>query len=419
MSRALAPTLTPFRRSLQWDAGMATPDHSPHGRGYDTSLLYFHHANDYWDSTDGGYCNKSAIVDLFATTGPSMLNNSFLCSQSNQAAGCKYEDEIFAEEVLLRINEHDPSVPFFLFWAPHIVHAPLEVPQAYFDKFSAIQFQPRQYYMAMVNYLDDLVGRVVTALKNKGMWDNLLILSTADNGGPIYANGSAGANNWPMRGGKMSNWQGGIRVNSFASGGLIPAARRGTLEDGLFHGCDALATFCALAGVDPTDHRAAAAGLPPIDSLNMWPLISGANLTSPRTEIVAGSDSSECAFGNGTTVQALVRADGWKLIIGALGQNIWSGPISPNGTKWQDIPYHCGIPSSPPVGKGGCLFNVLTDPNEHDDVADQNPAIVTAMYARIVELQTTAFTPNRGKDDGSACRAALTQWQQRWGPFTP
>ena len=215
----------------------------------------------------------------------------------------------------------------------------------------------------------------------------------------------------------MSNWQGGIRVNAFASGGLIPAARRGALEDGLFTGADAYATFCALAGVDPTDHRAAAAGLPPIDSLNMWPLISGANLTSPRTEVAVGSDSSECNFGNGTTVQALVRADGWKLIIGALGQNIWSGPVSPNGTTWNDVPYHCGIPSSPPVGKGGCLFNVLSDPTEHDDVAASNPAIVQAMYARILELQQTAFTPNRGSDDGSACRAALGKWQQRWGPF--
>ena len=29
----------------KWDAGMATPDHTPAGRGYDTSILYFHHAN--------------------------------------------------------------------------------------------------------------------------------------------------------------------------------------------------------------------------------------------------------------------------------------------------------------------------------------------------------------------------------------
>lgn len=43
------------------------------------------------------------------------------------------------------------------------------------------------------------------------------------------------------------------------------------------------ATFCHLSNLDPTDRRAAAAGdVPPIDSLNVWPLISGANKTSPR-----------------------------------------------------------------------------------------------------------------------------------------
>ncbi len=57
--------------------------------------------------------------------------------------------------------------------------------------------------MAMVNFLDGLVGRVVGALKAKGMWDNLLWVTSADNGGPIYGSGSAGANNWPMRGGKV------------------------------------------------------------------------------------------------------------------------------------------------------------------------------------------------------------------------
>ena len=45
------------------------------------------------------------------------------------------------------------------------------------------------------------------------------------------------------------------------------------------------ATFCALAGVDPTDTQAATANLPPIDSLNMWPLISGQNVTSPHVDI--------------------------------------------------------------------------------------------------------------------------------------
>ena len=39
-------------------------------------------------------------------------------------------------------------------------------------------------------------------------------------------------------------------------------------------------TYAAIAGVDPTDHLAAGAGLPPIDSINQWPLISGVNGTS-------------------------------------------------------------------------------------------------------------------------------------------
>jgi arylsulfatase I/J len=98
----------------------------------------------------------------------------------------------------------------------------------------------------MVNYLDDNVGNVTAALKAKGMWDNLLWVSSADNGkstgpcshksqqtwlgagGPIYNNGTAGANNYPLRGGKMSNWEGGIRANAYVSGGFLPPGQRGT-----------------------------------------------------------------------------------------------------------------------------------------------------------------------------------------------
>ena len=45
-------------------------------------------------------------------------------------------------------------------------------------------------------------------------------------------NGEAGANNFPLRGGKYSMWEGGIRVNAFVSGGFLPPAVRGTKLDG-------------------------------------------------------------------------------------------------------------------------------------------------------------------------------------------
>ena len=120
-------------------------------------------------------------------------------------------------------------------------------------------------------------------------------------------------------------------MNAFASGGHLPAAARGSTVRGLMAGWDWLATWAHLGGVaDITDHKAAAAGLPPVDSLSetraasthafveptppsrmscittsqgnraelievicmldMWPMISGANGTSPRTEVVVGSN---------------------------------------------------------------------------------------------------------------------------------
>jgi hypothetical protein len=87
----------------------------------------------------------------------------------------------------------------------HAPHDPYEVPQAYLDKFSHVDQVQRRYYSAMVNLLDDHVGVVVAALKAKGMWDNLLWVSSSDNGGPVGS--GFGGNNWPLAGGKASNWE--------------------------------------------------------------------------------------------------------------------------------------------------------------------------------------------------------------------
>ena len=80
---------------------------------------------------------------------------------------------------------------------------------------------------------------------------------------------------------KLSDWEGGVRVNAFVSGGFLPAAARGTKASGMLSIADWYSTFAGLAGVNGShDPSAAAAGLPHVDSIDMWPMIrsGGANL---------------------------------------------------------------------------------------------------------------------------------------------
>jgi len=87
-------------------------------------------------------------------------------------------------------------------------------------------------------------------------------------------------------------------VTSWMTRGIIPAAARGTTSEAFVAIEDWYTTFCALAGVDPADARAAAAGLPPVDGVDLSPVLLGTNATSPRTEIVIGSSDGNDHKGN-------------------------------------------------------------------------------------------------------------------------
>ncbi|XP_065179088.1 arylsulfatase B-like [Sycon ciliatum] len=375
----------------KWDAGMATPDHTPIGRGFNTTFGYFHHFNDFYTEAAPRTCtfNKkvySNITDLWMNDGPASGFN-----------GTLYEEELFKRRLVDILTNHPVDTPLFLYYAPHIAHAPLQVPQSYIDRLSFIPNVDRRIYHAMLAFLDEVVGNITQLLHERNMWNNTLIVVSSDNGGPEYAGG--GANNFPLRGGKLTNWQGGIRVNAFASGGMIPVALRGQKYDGYIALADWYATFCSLAGVDKHDTRAEAAKLPAVDGLDMWPVLSGQNMTSPRTEIPLSP--------------GLISGD-YKILVSKVQMAGWTGPKYPNQTRPAG-----GIPAVANCQKKNCLFNIKVDPEERTDLAESQPAILKHMQERHEAWVATVFNPDRGHPSPLACQTAIEKYGNFWGPFLP
>ena len=179
------------------------------------------------------------------------------------------------------IAEHDSSIPFFLNYDLHIAHEPIELPRTYFDRQQALvnasgvadYVHRRTTYQGMVSFMDEIVGNITAALHTKQMYDDTIIVYSSDNGGPSWtASHHLAASNWPLRGSKNTDLEGGVRVGAFVSGGFMQTraqANIGRSLSGIIHIADWYSTLCALAGVSPEDARAAMAGLPSVDSINI------------------------------------------------------------------------------------------------------------------------------------------------------
>ena len=171
--------------------GLATPAHTPAGRGFEQSQIYFDGANDYWTQIGETCSNGTSVTDLWITGNgtnnkpygyPAFgLNNSWSCSQSNQPESCVFEDTMFVNRAIQTIESQDPTRPLFMIFAPHNCHAPLQVPKAAMDKFSFIEDPRRQAYAAKAWWVDNAIGEIVAALKSKGFWDQTAFFVTSDN----------------------------------------------------------------------------------------------------------------------------------------------------------------------------------------------------------------------------------------------
>jgi arylsulfatase I/J len=405
----IPPMMTSIARKLQmaeyathqvgkWDAGMVVPEQIPVNKGFNSNYGYFHHGGDYL-TYKTRYCPNleppTQLRDFWDTSAPVNLTN--LTAET-------YVEYLYQDRMLETIEDHDSDKPLFLYYAPHLVHTPLEVPKSYYDQFSFIDNEDRRIYAAMVKMLGDIIGEVKSSLRLHGLWNDTLMVMASDNGGPIYAGG--GGNNYPLRGGKRSNFQGGIRVNAFASGGYLLLEVRGMTNNGLMALCDLYATFCSLANVSQDDARAELAGLPPVDGLDMSSYLNDCDpeAESPREEVYIGQHIKDGVnqtegIGSGIIYQ------NFKYVRGGVLQPFWTGVQFPNnsGRVSPNAPEH-------DCRSIGCLFDIREDESEYNDLAQTTDMqeILETMRSRWEAMMNTMYLPERGSGaDPEPCTVGL------------
>lgn len=157
--------------------------------------------------------------------------------------------------------EHNQNQPFFLYLPYNAPHTPYQVPEEYYYKYKSMKLSPETAGVyAMIERIDENLGRLLTALDNLRLAENTVVIFLGDNG----LNGTRF--NAGLRGAKGSVYEGGIRVPFFVRWpGKIPAGQR--VAQMASH-INVYPTILDLCGVTPP--RAL-----PIDGLSLRPLLEG------------------------------------------------------------------------------------------------------------------------------------------------
>lgn len=297
------------------------------------------------------------------------------------ANNTEYSTDLFGRLALTAVEKHDPDVPMFLYLPFQAVHSPYDVPPNSDDwDLSPI--------LKMQKDADEWAGALISALKEKRMWDNTLLVFSSDNGGVDSGN------NWPLRGEKHTSWQGGMQVVAFVSGGLVPKNLRGSSNDMYIHIVDWYPTFCALAGVEASDDSPTPPKKvdpkhpdidiygkdtwPGLDGVNIWPMLMNPdkyNLTSAhqsmvlsREVFVQGNYKIVVAQPNPNVMAAKQINNGWKT-----KENKW------NNTGAGEEETGCNKYNNRHIFEP-CLFDIINDPREENDLASQQPTILEELW---------------------------------------
>ncbi|MCE9608768.1 MAG: sulfatase [Chthoniobacter sp.] len=250
--------------------------------------------------------------------------------------------------------------PFLLYLAHTAVHTPIHPGAKFAGKSDNGRFGD------WVEEVDWSAGRVLDTLRELKLDGRTLVIFTSDNG-PWLIKGADAGSAGPLRGGKGSTWEGGMREPTIAwwPGKIAP----GSVCDAVAGTIDLLPTAVAVAGgTVPAE--------PVIDGRNILPLLLGTAKESPR--------EAHYYFQN-YNLQA-VRQGPWKLAIAPQHETMGK-PALPDAT-----------------GRAPRLYNLDAEIGEQTNVAEKHPDIVARLQALAAKMEAEIGgpTPSARRPAGTA-----------------
>ncbi len=325
----------------KWHLGEYQPAYTPTQRGFDHQYGHLFGALDYFTHIRDG------------------KRDWYRDDQPLEEEG--YATHLVANEACRIIRDQPADQPLFLYVPFNGVHGPHQVPEEYkkaYPKLTGV----RRTMAGMVSAVDEAIGQIAAALDAKGLSKDTLIIFSSDNGGPGPGRVTM---NTPLRAGKGTIYEGGVRVCAFATWpGVIPAGV--TIKEPM-HAVDWYPTLLKLAGA------AAEQKLPP-DGLDIWPTLTHGAPSPHDALLLMGT----------TPGKAAVRMGDWKLLVNASDKDAEGAP---EGEASEAGNMH--------------LYNLADDISETRDLAAANPEKVKELRARLDAFMKDAVPPG-----GSAVKPA-------------
>jgi arylsulfatase A-like enzyme len=244
-----------------------------------------------------------------------------------------------------RFIRRNKDRPFLLYLAHPMPHVPL---------FCSNEFKGRSkqgLYGDVIMEIDWSVGQVLATLRESGVDEKTLVLFITDNG-PWLSYGDHAGTCRPLREGKGTTWEGGVRVPCIARWpGRIP---ENTVVNEPAMTIDIFPTVAQLIGAKLPAHR--------IDGRSIWPLLSGqSGATSPHEALYFYYHKNDLEA---------VRAGKWKLVFPHKYRSLTAPPGKGGKPHGYSHPT-CGLE----------LYDLRRDIGEQDNIADQHPDVVDRLQA--------------------------------------